>query len=96
MLLTTMHMTLLGVLVTLAPRNLFETSGFTCLGVTVDPLVDQQLGGVVMLLAGGLSYLLGGLFLLSRLLRAPEGEKALAEVAPGVVPKVPRKGRPWS
>ena len=41
-----------------------------CLGVTVDPLADQQLGGVVMLFAGGVSYLAGGLFLLCRLLRA--------------------------
>lgn len=78
MLLTTMHMTLLGVLVALAPRTLFDTTGFTCLGVTVDPLADQQLGGVVMLFAGGVSYLAGGLFLLSRLLRtdtaAPQPE----------------------
>jgi putative membrane protein len=75
MLLTTMHMTLLGVLVTLAPRTLFGTTGFTCLGVDVAPLVDQQLGGVVMLLAGGVSYLAGGLLLLSRLLRqSPAGQ----------------------
>jgi len=69
LLLTTMHMTLLGVLITLAPRTLFGTSGFTCLGVSLSPLMDQQLGGVVMLLAGAGSYLLGGLALLSRLLR---------------------------
>ena len=69
MLLTTMHMTLLGVLLALAPRILFATSGFTCLGVSVGPLFDQQLGGVVMLFVGGASYLAGGLHLLSRLLR---------------------------
>jgi putative membrane protein len=71
MLLTTMHMTLLGVLLSVAPRTLFDTSGFTCLGVTVAPLVDQQVGGVVMLFAGGVSYLLGGLVLLARLLQSP-------------------------
>lgn len=87
MLLTTMHMTLLGVLISLAPRDLFGNSGFTCLGVTLDPLVDQQLGGVVMLFAGGVSYLLGGLFLLSKLLQ-PASEKAPSSVHP----KVP----PWS
>ena len=68
LLLTTMHMTLLGVLITLAPRTLFGTEGFTCLGITLPPLVDQQLGGVVMLLVGAGSYLFGGLVLLSRLL----------------------------
>ena len=69
MLLTTMHMTLLGVLITLAPRTLFDTTGFTCLGVSLGPLVDQQVGGVIMLLLGAASYLLGGLALLARLLR---------------------------
>lgn len=69
LLLTTMHMTLLGVLVALAPRILFATEGFTCLGIALPPLFDQQLGGVVMLLVGAGSYLLGGLALLSRLLR---------------------------
>jgi putative membrane protein len=68
LLLTTMHMTLLGVLITLAPRTLFASSGFTCLGHVYAPLVDQQIGGVVMLVVGAGSYLLGGLALLSRLL----------------------------
>src|SRR3546814_6667894 len=58
LLLTTMHMTLLGALIALAPRTLFGTTGFTCFGVTLSPLVDQHLGGVVMLLVGAGSYLL--------------------------------------
>jgi putative membrane protein len=69
LLLTTMHMTLLGALVALAPRPLFDQLGFTCLGVEFSPLSDQQLGGVVMLLVGACIYLLGGLVLLSRELR---------------------------
>lgn len=76
MLLTTMHMTLLGVLITLAPRILFNGAGFTCLGLALPPLVDQQLGGVIMLLVGAGSYLLGGLALLSRLLRKDGPEVA--------------------
>jgi putative membrane protein len=77
LLLTTMHMTLLGTLITLAPRTLFGTTGFTCLGITLSPIVDQQLGGVIMLLAGAGSYLFGGLALLFRLLRSnrPEGAR---------------------
>jgi putative membrane protein len=69
LLLTMMHMTLLGALIALAPRVLFGTAGFTCLGVAMSPIVDQQLGGVVMLLVGAGSYLVGGLALLSSLLR---------------------------
>jgi putative membrane protein len=69
LLLTTMHMTLLGALITLAPRTLFDTHGFTGFGMTLSPLADQQLSGVIMLLIGGCSYLLGGLALLFRLLR---------------------------
>src|SRR3546814_3407394 len=42
LLLTTMHMTLLGALIALAPRTLFGTTGFTCFGVTLSPLVDQH------------------------------------------------------
>jgi len=69
LLLTTMHMTLLGALIALAPRTLFGTSGCGLLGVTLAPLPDQQIGGVIMLLVGGGSYLLGGLALLLGLLR---------------------------
>jgi len=59
LLMTSMHMTLLGVLLALAPRPLFGH----------DALADQQLGGVLMLAAGGTSYLVGGLYLLAGLLR---------------------------
>ena len=66
LLLTSMHMTLLGALLALSPRPLYShargLSGLT-------PLDDQQLGGAIMLLAGGLSYLLGGVLLAAGLLR---------------------------
>jgi putative membrane protein len=65
---TTMHMTLLGVLIAFAPRPLFGMAGFDCFGTAVAPLTDQQIGGVLMLLIGACSYLLGGLALMSRLL----------------------------
>lgn len=60
LLLTSMHMGLLGVLLALAPRPLYEA----CLG-----LLDQQIGGVMMLAVGGSVYLIGGLVLLSTLVR---------------------------
>jgi len=60
LLLTSMHMTLLGALLALAPRLLFEHDhGYG--GMT--PLADQQLGGAVMLVVGGIAYLAGGLWL---------------------------------
>ncbi|HSG40186.1 MAG TPA: cytochrome c oxidase assembly protein [Thermoanaerobaculia bacterium] len=77
LLLTSMHMTLLGALLALSPRPLYphlhSSAGLT-------PLEDQHLGGAIMLLAGGASYLLGGLWLTAGLLRdrrlEPAGEGA--------------------
>jgi putative membrane protein len=68
LLLTSMHMTLLGALLALTPRPLYaHMDGFA--GLT--PLQDQHLGGAIMLLVGGISYLLGGLWLTAGLLRGP-------------------------
>ncbi len=66
LLLTSMHMTLLGALLALAPRVLYaHAEGIS--GLT--PLEDQHLGGAIMLFVGGLSYLIGGLVLAAGLLR---------------------------
>ena len=71
LLLTAMHMTLLGALLGLTPRPLYQhMDGFSGLSA----LDDQHLGGAIMLLIGGISYLLGGLWLTIRLLRSPRGE----------------------
>jgi putative membrane protein len=68
LLLTAMHMTLLGALLALSPRPLYShMEGYSEL-TAID---DQNLGGAIMLLVGGLSYLLGGLWLTGRLLRDP-------------------------
>lgn len=66
LLLTSMHMTLLGALLALTPRALYvhHAAGAR------SPLEDQQLGGAVMLLIGGVSYLCGGLRLTGILLRS--------------------------
>lgn len=66
LLLTSMHMTLLGALLALTPRALYAHHA----GGARSPLDDQQLGGVVMLLIGGVSYLSGGLWLTGILLRS--------------------------
>jgi putative membrane protein len=67
LLLTSMHMTLLGVLLALASRPLYLHGDVTTLGLT--PMQDQHLGGVLMLIFGGTTYLAGGLYLLAGLLR---------------------------
>jgi putative membrane protein len=68
--LTSMHMTLLGALLALSPRPLYaHAHGAGAPGLT--PLDDQHMGGAVMLLVGGASYLIGGLVLVARLLREP-------------------------
>lgn len=73
LLLTSMHMTLLGALLALAPRPLFAHEGVANLGAgTPDPLADQHLGGAIMLLVGGVSYLAGGLWLTAQLLGGRE------------------------
>ncbi len=64
LLLTSMHMTLLGALVGLAPRPLYAHH---------HGIEDQQLGGVVMLMVGAASYFAGGLAMLGTLLRSGEG-----------------------
>lgn len=63
--LTFAHMTMLGVLVALAPRPLYaHTPG----------LVDQQMGGAVMIAAGALLYPLAALWLFRPLVQAPATE----------------------
>lgn len=68
LLLTSMHMTLLGALLALAPRTLYGTHA----GVASDAasaLSEQHLGGAIMLGVGGVAYLAGGLWLSARLLK---------------------------
>jgi len=84
MLFTSMHMTLLGALLSLAPRpiyrHLVESSASSAADAlcrfpgdgrqfVLSPLEDQHLGGAIMLLIGGLSYLAGGLWLTAKILR---------------------------
>ncbi|WP_099867644.1 cytochrome c oxidase assembly protein [Pararhizobium haloflavum] len=69
LLLTSVHMTLLGALLALAPRALYGSGEVTCFGVTLTAETDQQLGGTVMLLLGAAVYLAGGVALLARVVK---------------------------
>lgn len=88
LLLTSMHMTLLGALLALAPRPLYlhagggaegGAGGGGVLGWTA--LQDQHAGGAVMLVVGAAAYLAGGLWLMAGALRndAAQGEEAALE-----------------
>jgi putative membrane protein len=76
LLLTSMHMTLLGALLALGPRPLYAGAAARArpasweLGIgSSSALADQHLGGALMLLVGGTVYLLGGLWLMMALVR---------------------------
>ena len=69
LLLTSMHMTLLGALIAFAGRPLY---GHVHGGDAASAVADQQMGGVIMLFAGGAVYLAGGLFLMARVVLAEE------------------------
>ena len=69
LLLTSMHMTLLGALLNLSMRSLYNHHhGYRSLNV----LQDQQLGGAIMLVIGGISYLSGGIWLALKMLKKRE------------------------
>ncbi|WP_432289561.1 cytochrome c oxidase assembly protein (plasmid) [Aminobacter sp. BA135] len=69
LLLTSIHMTLLGALLGLSPRPLYGSGEVTCFGIVLDAGQDQQIGGVVMLMIGAVVYLAGGLFLMAHLVK---------------------------
>lgn len=90
LLLTSMHMTLLGALLALPPRPLFSHAHHAHHGAhsveapRLSPLEDQHLGGAIMLLVGGAVYLAGGLWLTIQLLtrrRADDAARAAAEAS---------------
>ncbi len=92
LLLTSMHMTLLGALFALPPRLVYDHGPASARGHEhgaeqhgahevaaaagsdgLSPLQDQHLGGAIMIVLGGASYLCGGLWLAVGLLRRRVG-----------------------
>jgi putative membrane protein len=70
LLFTSMHMTLLGALFALATRPLFHP-----VAAGDASLADQHLGGAIMLLVGGASYLAGALWLAAGMLSVPRASE---------------------
>lgn len=72
LLFTSIHMTLLGAIFAVTPRALYPGMGLE----GVPALADQHLGGGLMLIIGGASYLAGGLWLAMEGLRQPHRSNA--------------------
>jgi putative membrane protein len=68
---TMMHTGALGALITLAPTPWYPSYAATGGALGLDPLQDQQLGGLVMWVPGGMAYLAAGLAVVARLLARP-------------------------
>lgn len=83
LLLTSIHMTLLGALLALSPRSLYGSGEVTCFGIVLGAGQDQQIGGVVMLMVGAVVYLTGGLFLMAHLVSQLPTRKMSAESRAG-------------
>jgi putative membrane protein len=65
--LTFTHMSMFGLVITLAPRLIYDPS--FCLGAFgLTSLDDQRLGGILMAVCGGLPCLLGAVVILWRFL----------------------------
>ncbi|WP_188854260.1 cytochrome c oxidase assembly protein [Aureimonas glaciei] len=87
LLVTSMHMTLLGALLLFSPRPLYACADLCAPAASMTPVEDQALGGAIMLAVGGISYLAGGLILLASVLRGPSGREPEAAFADRGTPK---------
>jgi putative membrane protein len=75
---TMLHTSALGALLTLAPTPWYEGYATTTALFGLDPVEDQQLGGLVMWIPGGFAYVVAGLVMVARLLARPALTPAIA------------------
>jgi putative membrane protein len=71
---TMLHTAALGALLSLAPTPWYAPYIATSTALGIDPVDDQQLGGLVMWVPSGLAYVVAALVLLGRLLMRQGGE----------------------
>ncbi|MDQ7978870.1 cytochrome c oxidase assembly protein [Paraburkholderia sp. SARCC-3016] len=83
---TMVHTTALGALITLAPGLWYPYYVEPCSTLGIDPLHDQQLGGLIMWVPGAAAYLIGGLAIAARWLSC----QSSPQFAPGRAAIVPR------
>jgi len=70
---TSVHTSLLGVLLTFSNRTWYRAYDATTLPWGLTPLEDQQLAGVIMWVPAGIAYLIAALALAATWLREPAG-----------------------
>jgi putative membrane protein len=78
---TVLHTGALGALLTLSPRLLYSAYGATTAPWGLLPIADQQLGGLIMWVPGGLAYVVAALALVVRMLRESEQRVMRRETA---------------
>ena len=79
---TMVHTGALGALLTLAPRVWYPSYIETCTALGIDPLHDQQLGGLVMWVPTGLAYVIGAMIIVWRWLMYRSGAGLVGHVSP--------------
>ena len=85
--LTALHSTVLGALLTVAPRTWYGSYEITAVGQRVDALADQQLAGLVMWVPSGVIFIVVGLALVAAWLGESERRVLLGStVAPPSAP----------
>lgn len=72
---TMLHTSALGALLTFAPSPWYVTEGARAFGLSA--LEDQQLGGLIMWVPGGMAYLIAGLVIVRRWLAPPRAPARL-------------------
>jgi putative membrane protein len=72
--LTALHSSVLGALITFAPHPWYISYTMTAPAWGISPLEDQQLGGLIMWIPGGIVYMIAGLLLFARWLKASRVE----------------------
>ncbi|ABE36095.1 cytochrome c oxidase caa3 assembly factor family protein [Paraburkholderia xenovorans LB400] len=78
---TMVHTSALGALISLAPGLWYPSYVEPTSALGIDPLHDQQAGGLIMWVPGAMAYLIGGLAIAARWLRGHEPPRVIADPA---------------
>ncbi len=78
---TALHTSVLGALLTFSDASWYHSYQTADVSHQLSPLDDQQLGGLIMWIPGGLTYLIVALLMAARLLREPAGTWGAANSA---------------
>lgn len=81
---TALHTSVLGALLTFSDASWYSVYQNSGAAWGLSPLEDQQLGGLIMWIPGGVTYLIVALLSAARLLRAPREEAVKSQLRPAV------------